>query len=35
MITLKKSFELQNYLKSLFDEALSILGYSDNVTVST
>lgn len=35
MITLKKSFELQNYLKSLFDEALSILSYSDNVTVST
>lgn len=35
MITLKKSFELQNYLKSLFDKALSILSCSDNVTVST
>lgn len=35
MITLKKSFELQNYLKSLFDESLSLLGYSDNVTIST
>lgn len=34
MITLKKSFELHNYLKSLFDEGLSILSCSDNITVS-
>ena len=32
MITLKKSFELQNYLKSLFDAALSVLSYNDNIT---
>ena len=35
MITLKKSFELQNYLKYLFDEALLILSCSDNITIST
>lgn len=32
MITLKKSFELQNYLKTLFDTALMVLSYDDNVT---
>lgn len=35
MITLKKSFELQNFLKSLFDKALNILSYTENITVST
>lgn len=34
MITLKKSFELQNYLKQLFDSAISILTYTDNVTTT-
>lgn len=32
MITLKKSFELQNYLKSLLDSTLSVLSYNDNIT---
>lgn len=32
MITLKKSFELQNYLKSLFDKSIFILSYTDNIT---
>lgn len=35
MITLKKSFELQNYYKSLFESALSILYDHNNVTVTT
>ena len=35
MISLKKSFELQNYLKALFDEALSILSRVDNITICT
>lgn len=32
VITLKKSFEFQNYLKSLFDAALSVLSFNDNIT---
>lgn len=32
MITLKKSFELQNYLKSLYNMALGILMCQENVT---
>lgn len=35
MITLKKSFELQNYMKRLFDSALTALGWNDNVTTTT
>lgn len=35
MITLKKSFELQNYYKNLFESALSILFDHNNVTVTT
>lgn len=34
MITLKKSFELQNYLKQLFDSAITVLTYTDNVTTT-
>lgn len=34
MITLKKSFELQNYLKNLFDSAIDVLSYNDNITVT-
>lgn len=34
MITLKKSFELQNYLKQLFDNAITVLAYTDNVTTT-
>lgn len=34
MITLKKSFELQNYLKGLFDATLSVLAYQDNTTIT-
>lgn len=34
MITLKKSFELQNYLRGLLDSALSVLSYNDNITVT-
>lgn len=35
MITLKKSFELQNYLKNLYDSALIMLGQVDNITTTT
>lgn len=35
MITLKKSFEVQNYLKKLSDEIIVILGYPANITVIT
>lgn len=35
MITLKKSFEVQNYLMKLFDEIIVILGYPANITVVT
>lgn len=35
MITLKKSFEMQNYLKSLLDKALTALAYNDNITKTT
>ena len=34
MITLKKSFEVQNYLSKLLAEALEILSYNDNVTTT-
>lgn len=34
MITLKKSFELQNCMKNLFMSALTALSYQDNVTVT-
>lgn len=34
MITLKKSFELQNYIKDLFNQTLSILGSNDATTVT-
>lgn len=34
MITLKKSFELQNYFNYLFDSTLNILSYSDNITTT-
>lgn len=34
MITLKKSFELQNYLGGLFEDALRILAYTDNITTT-
>lgn len=34
MITLKKSFELQNYLKGLYDTGLRILSFSDNYTTT-
>lgn len=34
MITLKKSFEVQNYLSKLLAEALEILSYSDNITTT-
>lgn len=34
MITLKKSFELQNYLRGLLDSALNVLSYNDNITVT-
>lgn len=35
MITLKKSFEVQNYLKKLSDEIIMILGYPANITIVT
>lgn len=35
MITLKKSFELKNYLEGLYVKALGLLGVADNVTVTT
>ncbi len=35
MITLKKSFEMQNYLKNLLDKALTALSYNDNITQTT
>lgn len=35
MITLKKSFEVQNYLRGLSNEVLSILSYPSNVTKVT
>ena len=34
MITLKKSFELQNYLSQLLNNALNILAYNDNITTT-
>lgn len=34
MITLKKSFELQNYLSQLLNSALSTLAYDDNITTT-
>lgn len=34
MITLKKSFEVQNYLSKLLAEALEILSYNDNITTT-
>ena len=34
VITLKKSFELQNYLRGLLDSALNVLSYNDNITVT-
>lgn len=34
MITLKKSFELQNYMKSLMDDVLHYLTIEDNVTTT-
>lgn len=34
MITLKKSFEMQNYLSDLLNSALSVLGYNDNITTT-
>jgi len=35
MITLKKSFEYQNYLSELLSSALSVLSYRDNITTTT
>lgn len=35
MITLKKSFEMQNYLKGLLEKALTSLAYNDNITKTT
>lgn len=34
MITLKKSFELQNYLSQLLNNALDVLSYNDNITTT-
>ena len=34
MITLKKSFELQNYMKGLLNSALSALASTDNITIT-
>lgn len=34
MITLKKSFEVQNYLTQLLNNALSVLAYNDNITTT-
>lgn len=34
MITLKKSFELQNYLSQLLNSALTVLSYNDNITTT-
>lgn len=34
MITLKKSFELQNYLSQLLNEALALLSYNENITTT-
>lgn len=34
MITLKKSFELQNYLSQLLNNALAVLSYNDNITTT-
>jgi hypothetical protein len=35
MITLKKSFELQNYMKNLLHLALASLGLTENITTTT
>lgn len=35
MITLKKSFELQNYLKGLYEDAIMILGRTELMTTTT
>lgn len=35
MITLKKSFELQNYLRDLYGRALSHLSFEENITTTT
>ena len=34
MVTLKKSFEIQNYLTQLLNSALNILSYNDNITTT-
>lgn len=34
MITLKKSFEVQNYLSQLLNNALNVLAYNDNITTT-
>ena len=34
MITLKKSFEMQNYLTQLLNNALAVLAYEDNITTT-
>ena len=34
MITLKKSFESQNYLSQLLNNALAVLSYNDNITTT-
>lgn len=34
MITLKKSFELQNYLTGLLNSAINVLSYDDNITTT-
>jgi len=34
MITLKKSFELQNYLTNLLSKALGVLSYTENITTT-
>lgn len=34
MITLKKSFEVQNYLTQLLSSALGVLAYNDNITTT-
>lgn len=34
MITLKKSFELQNYMKGLLNSALLALAFADNITIT-
>lgn len=35
MITLKKSFEVQNYIGRLIEEGISIMSYNDNMTITT